>query len=119
MTTDDSIKNALENKNCLQAVASGRNQGVSPDDIRSWQCQALWELAAVYRNDIAVKILAADYGFSKEELHALLEKQAEETAEGKALKPRYDYVTNRHLDFHQWLDQLFRRWNTLTESPGK
>ena len=57
-------------------------------------------------------------GFSKEDVRELLGKHAGEEAEDptdKAQKPRYDYSTNQHLDFSQWMDQLFSNWKKLPD----
>ena len=118
MANDETINAALENRNFVQAVSLGKNQGLPQDDIGEWQRQALWEAAAVFRNIFAVKILATRYGFSKDQVRELLEDRAGSVTEGsgdKATRPRYDYITNRHLDLSQWMDQLFSAWKKL---PG-
>lgn len=75
-------------------------------------------MAAVNRNAVGTRILSARYGFSREQLHNLLEEFARnESADNpdKSFKHRYDYRTDKHLDFSEWMEHLFAMWNKLPE----
>ena len=109
----------VENNNVVQAVVLAKDQGLPEAQIRESQQRSLWETAAVNRNAIATKILAGEYGLSKEDLRRLLQELAQQKqegeAKGKSLKPRYDYTTNRYLDLDQWLEQFFAMWSSFPD----
>ena len=79
--------------------------------------RALWEMAAVNRNAPGTKMLAQEYGLSKNELKGLLENYAEiRRREGdlKPLEPSYDISTGAYLAFEQWMDSFLKKYNKVS-----
>ena len=83
------------------------------------RAEALWEMAAVNRNAPGTKMLAQEYGLSKNELKGLLEQYAEtRRREGdfKPLEPCYDMATGGYLDFGEWLNAFLRKYDKIPPS---
>jgi hypothetical protein len=70
-------------------------------------------MAAMNRNAIGTKILANQYGYSKEELKHILEHYVDHKGDRKALKSRYDPRTGKYLSFKEWMNLFIENWNRL------
>ena len=71
---------------------------------------------ALNRNPKGTKILALEYGISKQELKQYLEERAEQSKkEGfiKALTACYDTTTAKYFTFEEWLDFYIKIWEKL------
>ena len=79
--------------------------------------EGLWEMAAVNRNDPGTKILAQEYGLSKDELRGILETYAgarERMGDYKPLEPCYDISTGAYLNFKQWMASFLKRYDKIS-----
>ena len=84
---------------------------------RDARAKALWEMAAVNRNAPGTKMLAQEYGLSKNELKGILENYAEiRRREGhlKPLEPCYDISTGAYLTFEQWMDSFLKKYDKVS-----
>ncbi len=87
--------------------------------MRGLQNEALWQIAAVFRNSAGTKILAEQYGRSKKEVEDLLRKRCEEEkskGNTKTLEPTFDHDTNQYLSFDEWLERFVKKWGKLATS---
>jgi hypothetical protein len=90
---------------------------VPKEGAQDTRAKALWEMAAVNRNAPGTKMLAQEYGLSKNELKGLLENYAEtRRGEGdlKPLEPCYDISTGVYLSFDQWLDSFLKKYDKVS-----
>ena len=81
------------------------------------RARGLWEMAAVNRNAPGTKMLAQEYGLSKNELKNLLEQYAEtRRSEGdlKPLEPCFDISTGSYLTFEQWMDSFLKKYDKVS-----
>jgi hypothetical protein len=115
----EELRAEMERGHFARAALVAASLGVDEQELRELRLKALWQVSAVSRNGPGTKRLAQEYGFSKKELGKILLQYAEKTRqEGhvKPLEPCYDYKTDKHLTFEQWLDQFLRNWDKLSES---
>lgn len=81
------------------------------DEIRALQELALKQMACDYRNAIALRHLAQEWGFSRTELEGLLMKAVAEH-ESRVDRTRsdlcYDAATGKYLTLRQWVEQFLR-----------
>jgi hypothetical protein len=114
----EELKAEIEREHFARAALLGASLGLDEEDLRGLWLKALWQMSAVNRNRPGTKRLAQEYGFSKKELGQTLREYAEKMRdEGdiKPLEPCYDYKTDKHLTFEQWLDQFLKNWDKLLE----
>lgn len=103
--------------NYVRAASLGRALELSKEELKELEAKALWQMGVVYRNHLGTKKLAQQYGISIKELRRILEEYAEEERRQgnyKDLEPCYDSVTGRYLSFDEWMDELFKRWSSLS-----
>jgi len=114
--TQEKLKLEIEQKNFERAVLAALELNFKPEEVAELKFKALWQMAANNRNAVGTKKLAQDFGISKEDLKAFLEKKAgEQRQEGneRLLTPRYDYQSGKYLDFEQWMENLFKFWSKI------
>jgi hypothetical protein len=115
----DELKSAVEGGHYVRAVNLALSAGRPQEDVRDLQRDALWQMAAVFRNSAGTKILAEQYGMPKKEVEAFLRKRCEEErskGNKKTLEPTFDHDTNQYLTFDEWLDHLLKKWGKLVVS---
>ena len=113
------LKAEIERSHFARAALLAASLGVDEQELRELRLKALWQMSAVFRNGPGTKRLAQEYGFSKKEVGQILREYAEKMREEgdiKPLEPCYDYKTDKHLIFEQWLDQLLKNWDKMSES---
>ena len=107
----EDIQVEINRRNFVRAVALAQKYQHSQDEIRHLQELAFKQMACEYRNAIAVRNLAQDWGFSRAELEGLLMKALSEH-ESKADRTRsdlcYDATTGKYLTLRQWVEQFLR-----------
>jgi hypothetical protein len=109
----------IERSHFARAALLAASLGVDEEELRGLRLKALWQMSAVFRNGPGTKRLAQEYGFSKKEVGQILRQYAEKMREEgniKPLEPCYDYKTDKHLTFEQWLDQSVKNWDKMSES---
>jgi hypothetical protein len=115
----EDLKAEIERSHFARAALLAASLGVDEQELRDLRLKALWQMSAVFRNGPGTKGLAQEYGFSKKEVGPILREYAEKMREEgniKPLEPCYDYKTDKHLTFEQWLDQLLKNWDKMSES---
>ena len=115
----DKLGSAIERRHYVRAVILALSAGKPEEVVRDLQRDALWQMAAVFRNSAGTKILAEQYGMSKKDVENLLQKRSEEEANkgnAKTLEPTFDHDTNQYLAFDEWLDDLVKKWSRLASS---
>lgn len=101
----------------MRAAQVAESIGLPKEGEKDARTKALWEMAAVYRNACGTKMLAQEYGLSKNELKNLLENEAEiKKREGdvKPLEPCYDISTGVYLTFEQWMDSFLKKYDKVS-----
>ena len=115
----EELRAEIEREHFARAALLAASLGVGEKELRELRLKALWQMSAVSRNGLGTKRLAQEYGFSKKGLGQILQEYAEKMREEgniKPLEPCYDYKTDKHLTFEQWLDQFVRNWDKMSES---
>ena len=102
--TDEAFKLEIEGKNFVRAAHLALSLNLKEDKLREVRSKALWQMAAMNRNAVGTKILAKQYGYSKDELKHILERCFDRERNKKALKSRYDPPTGKYLSFNEWMD---------------
>lgn len=117
-TEHEELKIEIEHEHFARAALIAASLGLPEAEIKDLRCKALWQMSAIYRNALGTKILAQQYGFSKEEVRQILEQHAEKSrnrGNSKALEPCYDYSTGKYLSFEEWMDHsLLKNWSRLS-----
>jgi ABC-type Fe2+-enterobactin transport system substrate-binding protein len=112
----EELKEEIERGHFVRAAQVAESIGLPRDELRDIQVKALWEMAAVGRNEPGTKRLAQEYGFSKQELRNLLEEYAENRrrkGDLKPLEPCYDAFTGTYLSFEGWMDFFFKKYDKI------
>jgi len=102
--------------NWVRALYLAKELNLDPDKIKEIAHNALWLLGGIARNPYAIKKLAEELGYSKEEIKEILLQRAkheEEVGNNKVLGECYDYKTDRYLSFNKWLERLLKEWNKI------
>ncbi|MBW1697930.1 MAG: hypothetical protein JRH18_12675 [Deltaproteobacteria bacterium] len=115
---DENAKKELEfeakRHNFVRAAQLAASCGLREEEVQNFRAMALWQMAAVNRNALGTRILADEYGYSKENVKHILETQLERSQRNsKPLKSRYDPATGRYLSFKEWMDLLLKNWNRM------
>ena len=111
--TSNELETCLEKGNYCRAAYLALSQGLDETIAASYLKEALWQMAAVYRNAPGTKKMAQDFGITREELEEILLeklKEAQKQGQTRELEPCYDQETRDYLTFEQWLKKLFREW---------
>jgi hypothetical protein len=107
----EDIQVEINRRNFVRAVVLAQQYQRSQDEIRHLQGLALKQMASEYRNAIALRNLAQEWGFSRAELEGLLMKAVAEH-ESRADRTRsnlcYDAATGKYLTLRQWAEQFLR-----------
>ena len=85
------------------------------DEVEKLRYQALCRMAALYRNVHGVKILAQQYGYSKQEVKQIIEKHAKQMRKrgnSKPLNACNDCSTAKYLTFEEWINLWIEKWKT-------
>ena len=112
----DELDRLLEQGHFLRAAEQAVSMGLDQDRIHEIQREALWQMAAVYRNDPGTKKLAEKYGFSKKQVVETLSDVANmkrEKGEEKPMRPCYNEASGKYLTFEEWLEQFAKNWGSL------
>lgn len=108
---EESVQKEIAQKNFVRAVMLAQKLGYPNSEIRHLQELALKQMACEYRNGIAVRKLAKEWGFSKTDLENLLRTSLEEygrISDKKRLDQCYDVTTGKYLTLRQWIEQFLR-----------
>lgn len=109
---EDTLIKEIEQKNYVLAVMLAQKLGHPENEIRLLKELALKQMACEYRNGIAARKLAREWGFSKMELENLLRTAWEEykqTSDKRLLERAYDTESARYLTLQQWVEQFLSR----------
>ena len=99
----------ISRRNFVRAVVLAEQYQRPQEEIRHLQELALKQMACEYRNTIALRNLAQEWGFSRGELEGLLMKavaDCESGAERRRSDQCYDAKTGKYLTFRQWVEQF-------------
>ena len=80
-----------------------------PEEIRHLQGLALKQMACEYRNAVALRNMAQEWGFSRIELEGLLMKAVAEHESGVDMTRSdlcYNAGTGKYLSLRQWVEQF-------------
>ncbi len=113
---EEELKAFLERGNFCRAAHLAQSLNLDPDTIKKYELEALWQMAALYRNALGTKKMAQEFGISKQELARVLNQKLQEVSqkkEARELEPCYDHETGQYLDFEQWMERLFKGWSKL------
>ena len=106
----------IKRKNYTRAAHLAASLNLDEDEMENLRYQALWQMAASYRNFHGVKILAQQYGYSKQEVKHILETYANrmrEKGNSRPLKSCYDCITGKYLTFEEWINLCIEKWHKL------
>jgi hypothetical protein len=115
----DELGTAIERGHFSKAASLAASLALPEGEIQDLRVKSLWKMAAVYRNSPGTKLLAQQYGLSKQQVLELLQKcDEEEKSAGntKPLEPCYDLSSGAHLSFEEWMEQFVKRWEKLPVS---
>ena len=118
-TGKDELRAEIERGHFVRAALLAESLGLSEEEIQDYRCRALWQMSAVNRNAPGTKILAQQYGFSKNQVREILESYAEKKnneGDDKPFEPCYDHDSGKYLSFEEWMDYFLRDWNKLPVS---
>jgi hydroxylamine reductase (hybrid-cluster protein) len=105
----DELQVEITRRNFVRAVLLAQQYQCPREEIRRLQELALKQMASEYRNAIALRNLAEEWGFSKAELESLLMKalaEHESRADKKRSEQCYDATTGKYLTLRQWVEQF-------------
>ena len=108
---EDTIQKEITQKNFVRAVMLAQKLDYPKSEIRYLQELALKQMACEYRNGIAVRNLAREWGFSHVDLENLLRAALEEyekNSEKKRLVQCYDASSGKYLTLRQWIEQFLK-----------
>ena len=108
---EESLQKVLDRKNYVLAVMLAQKLGYSDSEIRQMQELALKQMACDYRNSLAVRKLAGEWGFSRADLETLLMTaldERERISDKKRHEQCYDVKTGKYLTLRQWVEQFLR-----------
>jgi hypothetical protein len=106
---EEILQKKITEKNYLAAIRLAQTMNLPQEKIRNWQELALKQMALEYRNAVAVRNLAQEWGYSKVDLAGILEaglQEYERMSEKKCLEEAYDITTGKYLTLRQWVSQL-------------
>lgn len=115
----DELRTAIERGHFSRAASLAASLGLPEQEIRNLRLKALWQMAAINRNAPGTKLLAQQYGLSKQEVRHLLENHGEEEKRAgntKPLEPCYDLSAGAHLSLEEWMEHFLKRWEKLPAS---
>jgi hypothetical protein len=105
----EDIQIEIKRRNFVRAVMLAEKGQCPQGEIRHLQELALKQMACEYRNAIALRHLAQEWGFSRADLEGLLMEAVAEH-ESRADRTRsdlcYDAATRRYLSLRQWVEQF-------------
>lgn len=110
------LKTEIERKNYTRLAHLAVSLNLTNDEIENLRYQTLCRMAANYRNVHGVKILAQQYGYSKQEIKHILDayaKQMRERGNIRPLKACYDCISGKYLTFEEWIDLCIDKWHKL------
>jgi len=87
--------------------------------MRELRSNALWQMAAEWRNPAGTKSLAAQLGISRDNLEEqLLKIMKSKASRGhtKSIEPAYDYRTGKYVSFEEWVADLMKNWSRIPDS---
>ena len=116
------VETEIERKNFIRALFLAKKANLSEDKIKEIAHKAIWQAAGIGRNPYAVKQLAQELGYSKEDVKEILLEQAkreEESGNKKILGFCYDYRSGKYLNFHNWLERLLKEWDKINIDSGR
>jgi hypothetical protein len=111
---EESLKKEITQKNFVLAAMLAQKLGCQNSEIRYLQELALKQMACEYRNGIAVRNLAREWGFSKAELESLLRvalSEQDEISDKRRLGHCYDVTSGKYLTLQQWVEQFLSTKN--------
>jgi len=106
----------IERKNFTKAAQLAASLNLNNGEIENLRHQALCRMAAHNRNAHGVKILAQEYGYSKQEVKQILERYANQMREKGNIKPLgvcYDSSSSKYLTFEDWIIHCIEKWHKL------
>ncbi|MBN2467668.1 MAG: hypothetical protein JXD19_05905 [Deltaproteobacteria bacterium] len=111
--TKDDLEKEIERQNFVRAVEIAASLGLSTNEVRDLQFEALWQMAALNRNAGGTKILAQAYGVPKQELIKFLEDKAarfRENGDAKVISTHFDPATGKYFTFEGWVAFHIEKW---------
>ncbi len=108
---EDTIQKEITQKNFVRAVMLAQKLDYPKSEIRYLQELALKQMACEYRNGIAVRNLAREWGFSQVDLGNLLRatlEDYEKNADKKHMEQCYDATSGKYLSLRQWIEQFLK-----------
>lgn len=106
----------VNRKNFVRALYLAKELKLPEEVIQDIAQKALWQMAGTGRNFYAVKRLAKELGYSKEDLKRILTdmiQNEEKSGNTKMLGPCYEYISGKYLSFDKWLQYLLKEWNKI------
>jgi hypothetical protein len=105
----EDIQVEISRRNFVRAVMLAEKGQCPQEEIRRLQELALKQMACEYRNAVALRNLAQEWGFSRAEMEGLLMKavaEHESGADKKRSEQCYDAATGKYLTLRQWVEQF-------------
>ena len=107
-----SLKTEIDHEHFVRAAFLAASLDLSEEEVQDLRFKAVWQ-SALNRNDQGTKVLAKQYGFSKEKVREILEQHLQEIKqEGKSklLGLRYNLSLGKHLSFEEWMEYCLKNW---------
>jgi len=117
--TGDMVVTEQERGHFVRAAILALSLQLPDEMMRELQSNALWQMAAEWRNPAGTKSLAVQLGISREDLEKQLLKMMETRSgrgHAKSIEPAYDYRTGKYLSFEEWVADLMKNWNRIPDS---
>jgi len=105
----EDIQVEIGRRNFVRAVMLCKKGQCPQETIRHLQELALKQTACEYRNAVALRNLAQEWGFSRVEVEGILMKvlsERESKADRIRSDLRYDATTGKYLTLRQWVEQF-------------
>lgn len=109
------LKTEIDHEHFVRAAFLAASLGLNEEKVQDLRFKAVWQ-SALNRNDQGTKILAKQYGFSKEKVREILEqhiKDIKQEGKSRLLGLRYNLSLGKHLSFEEWMDHCLKNWERL------
>lgn len=116
MVDHDNVESLIKDAHFVRAVKKATALKLPEDKLRSLQHRALCQMSACFRNAQGTKILAQEYGFSKENLRKVFNDcihNLKKQGKTKSLGICYDGFSGNYLTLEEWLRNFFKNWDKL------
>ncbi len=108
------LEEAKEKRNFVRAAKIAEDLGMSPEEVKKLQLQAIKQFIVEYRNPQGAITLLKEYQLNREELNHFLQEILRELKErGDNERRQFDIQTMDYLTLEKWIDQYLKKVNNF------